>query len=147
MNKIYFFFLFFSLVIFSQGNEDKKIIKQIFDVSMTSSSTYEMLDYLSNEIGPRLSGSLGAERAVEWGKEELSKMGFDKVWLQDVMVPKWVRGPKEFALIETQPGITFNVDVSALTLGIINLWSTSVLSAVYLNVTKVPSKIEILEKV
>ena len=114
MKKIYFFFLFFSLLIFSQGNEDKKIIKQIFDVSMTSSSTYEMLDYLSNEIGPRLSGSLGAERAVEWGKEELSKMGFDKVWLQDVMVPKWVRGPKEFALIETQPGITFNVDVCAL---------------------------------
>ena len=114
MKKIYFFFLFFSLFIFSQGNEDKKIIKQIFDVSMTSSSTYEMLDYLSNEIGPRLSGSLGAERAVEWGKEELSKMGFDKVWLQDVMVPKWVRGPKEFALIETQPGITFNVDVCAL---------------------------------
>ena len=61
-----------------------------------------------------MSGSLGAERAVEWGKEELSKMGFDKVWLQDVMVPKWVRGPKEFALIETQPGITFNVDVCAL---------------------------------
>jgi len=30
MKKIYFFFLFFSLVIFSQGNEDKKIIKQIF---------------------------------------------------------------------------------------------------------------------
>ena len=30
------------------------------------------------------------------------------------MVPKWVRGPKEFALIETQPGITFNVDVCAL---------------------------------
>ena len=58
MKKIYFFFFFFSLVIFSQGNEDKKIIKQIFDVSMTSSSTYEMLDYLSNEIGPRLSAPL-----------------------------------------------------------------------------------------
>ena len=28
MKKIYFLFLFFSLVIFSQGNEDKEIIKQ-----------------------------------------------------------------------------------------------------------------------
>jgi len=27
------------------------------------------------------------------------------------MVPRWVRGPKEFALIETEPGITFNVPV------------------------------------
>ena len=40
---------------------------------------------------------------------------------------------------------TFNVDVSALTLGIINLWSTSVLSTVYLNVTNVPSNTGILE--
>ena len=30
------------------------------------------------------------------------------------MVPRWVRGPKEFALIETEPGITFNVPIAAL---------------------------------
>ena len=30
------------------------------------------------------------------------------------MVPRWVRGPKEFALIETEPGITFDVPVAAL---------------------------------
>ena len=30
------------------------------------------------------------------------------------MVPTWVRGPKEFALIETEPGITFNVNITAL---------------------------------
>ena len=107
-------FLLLSYFIFPQNEQDKKIIKKIFDTTMTSSSSYQMLDYLSNEIGPRLSGSLGAERAVEWGRSELLKIGFDRVWLQDVMVPKWVRGPKEFALIETQPGITFNVDVCAL---------------------------------
>ena len=107
-------FILFSYLIFPQTEQDKKIIKKIFDTTMTSSSSYQMLDYLSNEIGPRLSGSLGAERAVKWGRSELLKIGFDRVWLQDVMVPKWVRGPKEFALIETQPGITFNVDVCAL---------------------------------
>jgi hypothetical protein len=30
------------------------------------------------------------------------------------LVPKWVRGPKEFALIETEPGVTFNVPITAL---------------------------------
>ena len=40
---------------------------------------------------------------------------------------------------------TFSVVVSALTLGTINLWSTSALSTVYLNVTSVPSKIDKLE--
>tara|TARA_X000000368_G_scaffold418951_1_gene421032 strand:- start:3912 stop:5222 length:1311 start_codon:yes stop_codon:yes gene_type:complete len=90
------------------------MIKKIFDSSLFDGKSYELLDYLSNEIGGRLSGSLNAKRAVEWGKEELMDIGFDKVWLQEVMVPKWVRGPKEFALIETQPGTTFNVDVCAL---------------------------------
>ena len=36
------------------------------------------------------------------------------MWLQPVLVPKWVRGPKEFALIETEPGVTFNVPITAL---------------------------------
>ena len=108
----FFIFLFFSIHSFSQS--DKQVIKNIFDSSLSESISYELLDYLSNEIGGRLSGSLNAERAVKWGKDELEKIGFDRVWLQNVLVPKWVRGPKEFALIETQPGITFNVDVCAL---------------------------------
>ena len=98
--------------VFSQN--DEQMIKKIFDSSLSNGKSYELLNYLSNEIGGRLSGSLNAERAVEWGRDELKKIGFDKVWLQEVMVPKWVRGPKEFALIETQPGTTFNVDVCAL---------------------------------
>tara|TARA_B100001093_G_scaffold278203_2_gene265929 strand:- start:155 stop:1534 length:1380 start_codon:yes stop_codon:yes gene_type:complete len=110
--KIKVLFVVLSTFVYSQ--EDQKIIKQIFDTSMKESKSYEMLDFLSNEIGGRLSGSLNADRAVDWGYSELKKLGFDNVWLQDVMVPKWVRGPKEFALIETDPGVTFNVDVCAL---------------------------------
>lgn len=109
---VFFIFLFISINSFSQT--DKQVIKKIFDSSLSESISYELLDYLSNEIGGRLSGSLNAEKAVKWGKKELENIGFDRVWLQNVLVPKWVRGPKEFALIETQPGITFNVDVCAL---------------------------------
>tara|TARA_B100001093_G_scaffold112635_1_gene104978 strand:- start:7583 stop:8959 length:1377 start_codon:yes stop_codon:yes gene_type:complete len=109
---VFFIFLFISVNSFSQS--DKQVIKKIFDSSLSESISYELLDYLSNEIGGRLSGSLNAEKAVKWGKKELENIGFDRVWLQNVLVPKWVRGPKEFALIETQPGITFNVDVCAL---------------------------------
>ena len=104
--------LLFVTSVYSQ--KDVEMIERIFNNTMSSSISYGLLDHLSNQIGGRLSGSLNAERAVEWGRDELSKIGFDKVWLQEVMVPKWVRGPKEFALIETQPGITFNVDVCAL---------------------------------
>ena len=112
--KKYIIILIFLSFLNLNSQDDKEIIKRIFDNSMSKSISYELLDHLSNEIGGRLSGSLNAERAVKWGKNELVKRGFDKVWLQEVMVPKWVRGPKEFALIETQPGTTFNVDVCAL---------------------------------
>ena len=59
-------------------------------------------------------GSLNAERAVDWGKEELDLLGLDRVWLQPVMVPKWIRGTFEYAHIETSPGNTINVPVCAL---------------------------------
>ena len=110
------YFKLFVLLIVScvYSQNDEEMIKKIFNTTMNSSISYSLLDHLSNEIGGRLSGSLNAERAVEWGRDELNKIGFDKVWLQELMVPKWVRGPKEFALIETQPGTTFNVDVCAL---------------------------------
>ena len=61
-----------------------------------------------------MSGSLNAERAVNWTKSELELLGLDKVWLQPVMVPKWVRGASEFAYIETAPGKTTNVNITAL---------------------------------
>jgi hypothetical protein len=81
---------------------------------LTNGKSYEWLRYLSNEIGGRLSGSLNAELAVEYTKEELEKLGLDKVWLQPVLVPKWVRGNPEFAYIETAPGKTIPVNLCAL---------------------------------
>ncbi|MBN4085286.1 M20/M25/M40 family metallo-hydrolase [Flavobacteriaceae bacterium AH-315-B10] len=93
---------------------DAETIKKIYNTSLSNGKSYEWLDYLSNQIGGRLSGSLNAERAVEWTKEELEKLGLDKVWLQPVMVPKWVRGTPEFAYIEIEPGKTINVNICAL---------------------------------
>ncbi|WP_373516475.1 M28 family peptidase, partial [Pricia sp.] len=75
---------------------------------------YDWLNYLSNQIGGRLSGSLEAQRAVEYTKAQLDSLGLDKVWLQPVMVPKWVRGTPEFAYLETSPGVTSTVPICAL---------------------------------
>ena len=57
---------------------------------------------------------MSAELAVNWTKSEMELMGLDKVWLQPVMVPKWVRGTPEFAYIETSPGKTTKVNICAL---------------------------------
>jgi len=111
MKKLLFIF-FISINIFSQ--EDANTIRTIYDNSLINGKSYQWLDYLSNQIGGRLSGSLNAEKAVYWTKSELEKIGLDKVWLQPVMVPKWVRGNPEFAFIETAPGKTTNVNICAL---------------------------------
>ena len=104
------------IVVVSQLNSqsDSEILEKIYSTSLTNGKSYQWLDYLSNQIGSRLSGSLGAEMAVEWGKAELDSLGLDKVWLQPVMVPKWVRGVKEYAFIETKSGKTTTVNICAL---------------------------------
>ena len=100
----------------SIAQEKKHIynISKIYDVALTNGKSYEWLDYLSNQIGGRLSGSLNADRAVKWGFKELNNLDLDKVFLEDVMVPKWVRGTFEYASIITGPGMSINVPICSL---------------------------------
>ena len=89
-------------------------INKIYDVALTNGNCYKWLDYLSNQIGGRLSGSLNADRAVKWGLRELKNLDLDRVFLEDVMVPKWVRGTFEYASIITGPGMSTNVPICSL---------------------------------
>jgi hypothetical protein len=93
--------------------KDEKTIKEIYKSSLTNSQCYSWLDYLSNKIGPRLSGSANAEKAVLYTKAQMETLGLDKVYLQEVMVPKWVRGEKETAYILDNK-TKINVPVCAL---------------------------------
>lgn len=91
--------LFFNgISVFAQTNSEQTF-KEIYKAALTNAKCYTWLDYLSNDIGPRLSGSANAEKAVQYTKSQLETLGLDKVYLQEVMVPKWVRGEKETAYI------------------------------------------------
>jgi hypothetical protein len=96
MKKIAFSILFFTTIIYSQSN-DQIMLKNIYNFSLTNSKCYSWLDDLSNKIGSRMSGSVGAEKGVAYVKAQLETLGLDKVYLQEVMVPKWERGEKETA--------------------------------------------------
>ncbi len=118
-----FYFAFILLVSFQismaqtseiNQKEDATTIKQIFDTALTSGKAHDWLRFLSLQIGGRLSGSVEAEQAVEYTQSELEALGLDRVYLQPVMVPKWVRGAPEFAYIETTPGVTTTVPITAL---------------------------------
>ncbi len=91
-------FLVGTFFVFGQNfKQDSIQIKQIFDYTLTKGEAYEWLRDLTQNIGHRLSGSPQAEKAVQWGKELMGQQNFDKVWLQSVKVPHWVRGEKEMA--------------------------------------------------
>ena len=115
MKKLWLLFILSSVFLNAQREDDLNIkIKEIYRQVMIHGKSYDWLDHLSNQIGGRLSGSLNAERAIKWAKEELDTLPLDSVWLQPVMVPKWVRGTFEYANIESSPGNTINVNICAL---------------------------------
>lgn len=80
-------------------SKDEKVIRKIFDLSLTDQKAYEWLDFLCNKIGGRLSGSPQAAAAVEFTRQVMDTLGVDRVFLQEVMVPHWVRGDKEIGKI------------------------------------------------
>lgn len=80
-------------------NADSLVIKKIYDEALGCGQAYTNLEYLCKKIGPRLSGSQNAQKAVEWTKKIMEDYGFDRVYLQEVMVPHWERGVKETAYI------------------------------------------------
>ena len=98
MKNIRYFFLLLSIVSFAQNTDEIKF-KEIYKSALTNSKCYSWLDDLSNKVGARLSGSIGAQKGVEYTKAQLETLGLDRVYLQEIMVPKWVRGEKEVAYI------------------------------------------------
>ncbi|MGY5847060.1 M20/M25/M40 family metallo-hydrolase [Salegentibacter sp. HM20] len=110
-------FILFSISINAQMSEaasDSLMLRKVYDMSLLNGKSYDWLEHLSNKIGGRLSGSVNAQKAVDYTKKELETLGLDKVWLQPVMVPKWTRGPREHAFIQTGPGMTTEVNIAAL---------------------------------
>jgi hypothetical protein len=107
-------FLFLTTSFLKAQETDKKVIRKIFDQALTKGDCYENLRELCKDIGGRLSGSPEAEKAVQWAKMLLETMDLDRVYLQEVMVPHWVRGEKEVAEVRMSNGESQEVAVCAL---------------------------------
>ncbi len=59
-----------------------------------SRGAYSLLTDLVDHVGPRLSGSPGAEAAVAWGATQFAALGLE-ARKEPVLVPVWVRGEEE----------------------------------------------------
>lgn len=98
----------------AQSKDDSLLIKKMSDEIFMHAKAYENLRFLCKKVGPRLSGSLGAEKAVKETARMLREAGADTVYLQPCMVPKWVRGEKEVGRATLVDGKTMPLTIVAL---------------------------------
>ncbi|KAA9339721.1 M20/M25/M40 family metallo-hydrolase [Hymenobacter busanensis] len=99
----------------ADAKTDSVNIRKIYDEALLHGQSYDNLRTLCTTIGARLSGSPQAEQAVQWGKQTMEKLGFDRVYLQEVIVPHWVRGAKEKAEVKSKKlGKTPKINLCAL---------------------------------
>jgi len=92
----------------------QRIADDIIFTGLRSGHAYDILSELSVSIGPRLSGSPNAAKAVEWSKGKMESFGFDNVHLEPVMVPHWVRGNVEDAAIVSPGSAARKLNIAAL---------------------------------
>lgn len=69
------------------------------DSALASSGATELVRSLTDEVGPRLAGSMGSKAAVEWAIRTLRDRGFANVHAEPVTVPHWERGEESGAVV------------------------------------------------
>jgi hypothetical protein len=74
-------------------------LKQLQQAALSSDYAFREVAHLSNNIGPRLTGSAQATKAVEYVAAEMKAIGC-QVQLEKVIVPHWVRGEETAALVQ-----------------------------------------------
>jgi hypothetical protein len=91
-------------------------LKRLQRAALESDYAYKQVAYLCDNIGPRLSGSPQAQRAVEYVAGEMRRLGL-VVQLEELKVPHWVRGLETGALTQfpgMAPGTTQKIVLTAL---------------------------------
>ena len=93
--------------------EDSLMISRIYEHALTKGKAYNNLEYLTQEIGPRIAGSPKVQEAVNWSKGLMEEIGFDSVYLQPLSLRYWDRGEPEVAYMVDGS----NTPLSVLALG------------------------------
>jgi carboxypeptidase Q len=89
---------------------------RIKEAALDDDYAYQVVAHLTQNIGPRPSGSAQAEAAVDYVAEELRRLGLE-VRLEEVKVPHWVRGAETARLVEYPgqvPGTAQKIVLTAL---------------------------------
>ncbi len=74
-------------------------IQRLLQAGLKNNTAHTLLSELVTRAPQRLTGSAGARKAVDLTMKMMDSLGFQEVHAESVMVPHWVRGKRETAVI------------------------------------------------
>jgi len=78
---------------------DESSARVLREALLSSSRAFEFVRSLTDDVGPRLSGSLGSKAAVAWAERTLAEEGLARVHAEPVKVPHWERGEEHGTIV------------------------------------------------
>jgi Zn-dependent M28 family amino/carboxypeptidase len=85
------------------SRQDLSAAATLRERALADTTAYQLVTSLTTEVGPRPAGSPGDKAAVAWALREMKQLGFANVHTVDAVVPHWVRGEAEFAVLAPWP--------------------------------------------
>ena len=87
----------------ASATDPRATAERLRDQAMAGSGAYAIVESLTTEVGPRMAGTEGDARAVDWAKQKFAALGFDRVRLQPVTFPTWQRGHERAEVLAPAP--------------------------------------------
>jgi Zn-dependent M28 family amino/carboxypeptidase len=97
-----------------QAPDQRSLAEAVADLqqqALQDETAWRLLESLTSEVGPRMAGSVADARAVAWAVEKMNDLGFDRVWLEPVDFPLWVRDSESGRVLSPEG---FELDLTAL---------------------------------
>jgi len=75
----------------SESGQLRDRVEALQEQALQDDTAWRLLESLTTEVGPRMAGTEGDAKAVDWAVENMRALGFDRVWLEHVDFPLWFR--------------------------------------------------------
>lgn len=79
-------------------DEKSQRVEELQAAALQDDLAWDLLSSLTTDVGPRMAGSPGDALAVAWAQEQMQRLGFDRVWLEPVEFPLWLRRSETAAM-------------------------------------------------
>lgn len=85
------------------NSDEQSTMRSLSKTALNSTLSYQLVESLTTEVGPRMMGTPGDAKAIAWAVAKMKKLGFDKVWTEEVTSTQWLRGYAEAKITMPYP--------------------------------------------